>query len=256
MVMIINIINWALVILRDLFFCAALFFSFKVSNKLLHQHHKTSIMRIKSVVFLFLNAALLFLTAGFILNDILTIFFKANLAPNIVMIAVLIVSNIFFIIAFSYFWHHSSKLHKLEQKEWAFFLCVIAAVMIWLKYITSTAIIPLFHLFSTLEKTVWLLSPFTSSLVFLLTLVIHPRYKAGIIRSPLWYISSGAFAYFIGFMMMLNSQLKTGSEPSQIVYTVILLLSAFYFCIGFYAANKKYSRNTNQSMPEPIQYIK
>jgi FtsH-binding integral membrane protein len=84
------------------------------------------------------------------------------------------------------------------------------------------------------------LYPVLVSLIFIFTLVVHPRMKARIIRTPLWYISSGVFTYFIGYMIYTYSLWNTTQPFVPAVYSAFLMISAAYFCLGFYAAKRKY----------------
>jgi hypothetical protein len=236
--MIIEITTIIMNIIRDLLLCFGILFSFKTSKTLLSKHHARAIFNIKSVVFFFLSIAITSLTIAFITQDFMSIS-RIDLL-RIISAALFLMANIFFIIAFAYFWHSTAKIHKLHKKEFLFFFGVVASVILWIKYLFSNVILPHAHLLPINEQIFMLLLPLTLALAFLLTLVIHPRYKAKVIQTPLWYISSAAFTYFLGQMIMFYLEIREGNQVLIIIKSFLLMISAFYFALGFFVASKKY----------------
>jgi len=224
--------------MRDLILGLSLYYAFKTVGSLMRGMHQNRIMHIKKVVFLYLGLAASFLLAGFISQDFSLLIGKNQF--GVISTALFFASNMLFIIAFSYFWHHSSKLHRLQAKEFLFFIGVIAAVFLWLHYLIINHIIPRVNILPISDKLLLLFNPISLALAFLLTLVIHPRYKAGVIRTPPWYLSSGVFMYFIGHMMMIYHHLRQESAILPFIYAFLMMMSSIYFLFGFFVASKKY----------------
>ena len=197
------------------------------------------ILDIKRFVFAALTLTVAFLALGFIIEN-----FYGLLDPGFKALSVILfsISYLLGIIAFSYFWHHSAKFHKLQVIDSLFFSGVFAAILLWIYYLFRASIINSAGSLSLLGKIVYLIHPFAVSLIFLLTLIIHPAHKANVIRTPLWYLSSGVFAYFLGYMVMIYAFIRSAPRLIAILYTMLFLLSAMYFALGFYAASKKFGK--------------
>jgi hypothetical protein len=218
-----------------LFFAA--YFAIAVVRNLYSKKHKIEIMHIKRSVFSWLAAGVSCMALAFLL-DKLNYFSPGSFAWLVDLFFV--ASYLALAAAFAYFWYRSAKLHTLHIKEPIFIFGVVCGVFIWLYYLFVLSIIPgsvgmpfgirLLHFFY----------PVAVSLIFIFTLVVHPRMKANVIRTPLWYISNGVFAYFIGYMMHSYSFWNTTLSFLPIVSSAFLLLSAFHFCIGFFAAKRKF----------------
>ncbi len=203
-----------------------------------HKKHKHPIMIIKQKVFILLMISIVLLLFGMTIqhiNEILGI----HTIPTIADIF-LVPSFILMTLGFTYFWKEISKLHKLHPKDSVFVIGVASGVFIWLYYLFRLSIIPSSASMSILEKLLHYFYPIIISIMFLMTLRIQPTFKAGIIRTPLWYISHGVFTHFIGYMMYVYYFWNNGYTWFPVTYTAIFLVSAIYFTIGFYSAKKKY----------------
>jgi hypothetical protein len=149
---------------------------------------------------------------------------------------------ILLLIAFAYFWHDSSRFHRLHISEPIFFLGVFAGVMLWLYYMMRITVQANAAGLSLLNKIILFIHPLVVTIIFLLTLIIHPAHKAKVIRTPLWYISSGVFLYFIGYNIMAYSFVRPAAKLIPLLYTILLFLSAVYFTLGFFVASRKFGK--------------
>jgi hypothetical protein len=113
-------------------------------------------------------------------------------------------------------------------------------VFIWLYYLFVLSINPGASGAGLGSRLLAYSPPILVSLMFLLTLVVHPRMKAKIIRTPLWYISSGIFTYFIAYMIREYYVWNATYTFIPVVYAALMLISSFYLCLGFFAAKRKF----------------
>jgi hypothetical protein len=201
-------------------------------------------LEIKRFVFAALTIAVAFLAIGFIIENFYGLLDPGFKPASVIMFSI---SYLLGIIAFSYFWYRSAKFHKLRVIDSLFFSGVFAAILLWIYYLFRASIINSAGSLSLLGKIVYLVHPFAVSLIFLLTLIIHPAHKANVIRTPLWYLSSGVFAYFLGYMVMIYAFIRSAPRLIAILYTVLFLLSAMYFALGFFAASKKFGQSNQKS---------
>jgi drug/metabolite transporter (DMT)-like permease len=197
-------------------------------------------MQIKKPVFVLINSGILFLILGFIIESAQGIFDKNFTMASIIFFSA---SYVLLIVAFGYFWYHSTKLHKLHITEPVFFMGVIAAVLIWIYYLLRATIAAYPANLPLLDKIVLFYHPIAVALIFILTLVIHPAHKAKVIRTPIWYVSSGIFFYFLGYMAFAYSLTKQPSNLVMLLYSGLFLISAACFLLGFLVANKKFSHD-------------
>jgi uncharacterized membrane protein len=225
--------------LQVVFLFAAVFFAVIALAKLYHKKHKTHIMLIKRKVFALIGFGVAALAVGYLVKYLYAAF-SLEMFPG--------PQDLFFIMGylslaagFAFFWYESSKLHTLHIKEPIFIFGVICGVFLWLYYLFMMSIMPNSASLSLGGKLLNYFYPVMVSLIFIFTLVVHPRMKARLIRTPLWYLSSGVFTYFIGFMIYTYSLWNTTLPFVPMVYSAFMMLSALYFCLGFYAAKKKYS---------------
>jgi len=200
----------------------------------------TDILRIKKNVFYFLTAGSYSLSIGLTISSV-GLLFGVGYIPFFI--------DLFFVIGYSsltlgflYFWYKSGKLHKLHVKEPFFILGVFCGVFIWLYYLFVLSILPNSDGLSFMNRLLNFFYPVIVSMMFLSTLVIHPRMKAGLIRTPLWYISSGVFTHFLAFMMYEYAVWNNAFVTLERVYRILFIISAAYFAIGFFAAKRKYSK--------------
>ncbi len=217
----------------------ALFFSITATKHLFTKNYREEIMHIKKIVFLLFTTGLGFLGIAFTIDDIYQFLGKPvfSLPANIFFS----ISYVFFILAFAYFWSKSERFHNLPQKELLFFLSVIFIVSIWLYYLFVGLIIPKIPNLPLLNKLFVFFNPLAVSSIFIFTLVVHPRLKAGVIRTPLWYLSCGIFVYFIGYMFLIYSYWYPKHRFIPIIYSVLFLFSLLYFLLGSFAAKRKFS---------------
>ena len=193
------IIEW----LRNILLAIALLYGVKTIKALFKTDSKNQIIGMKRIVFTLIALGIAFLLIGFLVQN-LTGGFVNNF--SLVSAIFFTIAYLFLIAAFAYFWHDSSKYHKLHISEPVFFLGVSAGVMLWLYYFFRIVMIS--KIDTLYERTVLVAFPVAVAIIFLLTLIIHPAHKAKVIRTPLWYISSGVFMYFIAFNIMLYSLLR------------------------------------------------
>ena len=214
----------------------ASYLSIVAVKHLFSRMHPHEIMRVKRVVFSLLSVAVLLLTLANLVNVAFRFVAVAWWLDNVLFIA----SYLCFAAAFGYFWYSTAKMHQLHIKEPIFMLGVVCGVFIWLYYLFVLSIIPGVEGADLGSKILAYSPPVLVSLMFVLTLVVHPRMKANIIRTPLWYISSGVFMYFIAYMIREYYVWNSTYSFIPVLYAVLLLLSSFYFALGFFAAKKKF----------------
>ncbi len=200
--------------------------------------HTTAIMLVKKKVFTLMSVALVAMLAAFLVNYLYR--FPGGTRVISAYDFFITISYILFIAALAYFWYGATKLHKLHVKEPIFMFGVACAVFIFNYYLYVTALIPASSGKSSIMATMMLTYPVLVSLMFLLTLIIHPVHRAGIIRTPLWYISTAVFTYFIGSMMYEYFMWVIAREILPAFFSAFFVLSASTFCIGMKAALKKY----------------
>lgn len=227
-------IDW----IRNIVLCIALFFAAACVERLFMGGFKSSILHIKKLLFAWVTLAFSFLALGFFTGEPID-FLQKGFLPTVSALF-FTASYAMFIIALLFFWHHSSKMHRLYRKELFFFSAVISAVLIWLLFLFKATLLPRLMIFTELTRINLFLQPMMVSLMFLLTLKIHPAVKAKVIRTPLWYVSSGIFFYFLGFMALIHSTFNQHLKFIPVLYSVLFLLSGVYFLIGFVVADKKY----------------
>lgn len=152
------------------------------------------------------------------------------------------ISFILFIAALGYFWYEVRKLHQLHIKEPIFMFGVICGIFIFNYYLYVTALVPATAGKTGIANLLVLIYPVFISMMFILTLIIHPVLRAGIIRTPMWYISSAVFTYFLGFKMYYYHMYAKPSVFLPPFYSAMYVISAFTLCIGLEAALKKYRK--------------
>jgi glucan phosphoethanolaminetransferase (alkaline phosphatase superfamily) len=103
------------------------------------------------------------------------------------------------------------------------------------------------------QRIILFLHPLAVALIFLLTLIIHPARQAKVIRTPLWYVSSGVFLYFIGYMIMAYSFIKPVAKLIPLLYTILLFLSSVYFALGLFAASRKFGKKEQKEQQTDSQ---
>ncbi|MFH1063813.1 MAG: hypothetical protein V1729_01895 [Candidatus Woesearchaeota archaeon] len=232
----IQLMGWA----QALLLIAAAFYGVRNLHGLITAKHKKGVMQIKRTTFLFLTPGIIFLTIAFLINNAYGILGAATF-PSFADIF-FVLSYTLFTIGFAYFWFASAKLHKLNIKEPFFILGVSCAVFIWLYFLFRSSIIPNTAGNPFLMNALDYFYPIIVSLMFLFTLVIHPRLKAGIIRTPLWYISTAIFTYFIAYMIYTYSIWHSSIEFLPMLSTALFMISAGDFALGFYTGHKKYKK--------------
>jgi hypothetical protein len=242
------ILEWV----RNLILVFGVVLGVQVTIKLFEKQTTEKMMDIKKIVFLLLTIAFAFMALGFITENISGV---VNHDFSLFGAICFSLAYICCIIAFSYFWHQSSRFHKLHLSEPIFFIGVVAAVMLWDYYLMRLSIGIILTTPSLLNKLIFLIHPLAVSLIFLLTLIIHPTHQAKVIRTPIWYLSGGVFFYFIAYMMLTYSFLKPTGKVLPFVYSILFIISSAYFAIGFYAAKKKYADDVKKETagPEAVQ---
>ncbi|MBU2561706.1 MAG: hypothetical protein KKD17_05390 [Nanoarchaeota archaeon] len=202
------------------------------------QKHKKEIMQVKKSVFTWLAIGITSMALAYLAQNIIMV--SGRYARITVADVLFVLSFASLAIGFDYFWYKTAKMHKLHIKEPVFIFGVICGVFIWLYYLFVMAIIPNSTGYPVTVRALYYFYPVMVSLIFIFTLVVHPRMKAGVIRTPIWYISNGVFTYFIAYMIQTYYKWNMGAEFLSTVYSVLFLISACYFALGFYAARKKY----------------
>ncbi len=233
------IIEW----LRNLLLIIALFYGIKAIKALFSADSKNDIIGMKRVVFTLITAGIAFLLLAFIIENFNGVINKSFTQAGIAFFSL---AYILLLIAFAYFWHDSSRFHRLHISEPIFFLGVFAGVMLWLYYMMRISVQANAAGLSLLNKIIFFIHPLAVAIIFLLTLIIHPAHKAKVIRTPLWYISSGVFLYFIGYNIMAYSFVRPAARLIPLLYTILLFLSAVYFTLGFFVASRKFGKADEQ----------
>jgi hypothetical protein len=231
-------ISMTLFIAFDLMLFVSLFFAIRALKNLYSIRSGKRIVHIKKVVFSWLTAATAFLAIAFLINSIQALFYIYTEYSFADIFFVL--SYVSFTMGFGYFAYRAGELHKLHIKEPIFIIGVACAIFIWLYYLFRMVIIPASLLDPPLMKFLNGFYHISVSVILILTLAVHPRMKSGIIRTPLWYITNGIFAYFLAFMFYSYASWTTAPMFLHAVYPVLFFLSACYLCLGFYAASRKY----------------
>jgi len=224
--------------LQVAFLIIALIFAVLAVKRVHHKKHKKQIMLIKQKVFVILIIAMGLLTIGDIIQHTLAVLGKLGY-PSIAD-AFFAPSYVLFAVAFGYFWYRVGKIHKLHPKEPVFMFAVACGVFIWLYYLFTLSIIPALPADCSVRRFLMIFYPIIVSLMFILTLKIHPTFRAGLIRTPLWYISHGVFTHFLGYQMYAYYLWNSTYSWFPALYTALYMISALYFAIGFWAAKKKY----------------
>lgn len=216
----------------------AAYFAIFSTRQFYLKDHKKEIMKVKKTAFTWLTIGISSMALAYLLQTTAKSggFYRT---PGL--------ADIFFVLSFAtlaigfdYFWYKTAKMHKLHIKEPIFIVGVVCGVFLWLYYLFVMAIIPNSAGQPIAVRALHFFYPVIVSLLFIFTLVIHPRLKAGVIRTPLWYISNGVFAYFIGYMMFTYYRWTGAGQYLTYMFSFLFLLSALYFLLGFYAAGKKY----------------
>jgi len=239
------IIEW----LRNLLLIIALFYGIHTIKALFRADSRDNIIGMKRVVFTLIAYGLFFILIAFIIENIGGVIDK-NFTPAGTIFFSL--AYILLLIAFAYFWHDSSRFHRLHISEPIFFLGVFAGVMLWLYYMMRITVQANAAGLSLLNKIIFFIHPLAVAIIFLLTLIIHPAHKAKVIRTPLWYISSGVFLYFIGYNIMAYSFVRPAAKLIPLIYTILLFLSAVYFTLGFFVASRKFGSSKEKIIKERI----
>ncbi len=203
-----------------------------------HKKHKKQIMLIKQKVFIMLIIAIATLTTGMMTRQTMELLGMQAMPSAADLFLVLSYAS--FAAAFAYFWSAVRKLHKLHPKDSVFMLGVTCGIIIWLYYLFQLSLIPRSISAGPYEKFLMFYYPLIVALMFLLTLRIHPTFRSGLIRTPLWYMSHGVFTHFLAFNMYAYSLWNTSYGFLTTIYTALYLISSIYFVIGFWAAKKKY----------------
>lgn len=227
------IIEW----LRNLLLVIALLYAIKTVKALFKTDSKNKVIGMKRIVFTLVAGGIAFLLLGLVAENFHGIIDKNFTLAGIVLFSI---AYILLLMAFIYFWHDSSRFHLLNISEPIFFLGVCAGVMLWLYYIIRITLEANAGGMPLLNKVIYFIHPLAVSIIFLLTMIIHPAHKAKVIRTPLWYISSGVFLYFLGYNIMIYSFVKPVARLIPLLYTVLLFLSAAYFTLGFFVASRKF----------------
>jgi hypothetical protein len=237
------IIEW----LRNILLGIALFFGIQTIKKLFQTDSKNGIIGMKRIVFTLITIAFAFLMLGFIIENMqgVTSISRHSTTLSIIFFSI---SYLLLIFAFAYFWYDSSRFHLLHVSEPVFFAGVTAGVLIWIYYLFRSTFLA-HPVLASNQGIIFFLHPLAVALIFLLTLIIHPAHKAKVIRTPLWYISSGIFMYFLGYMIMAYSFIKPVAKLIPLLYTILLFLSSAYFALGLFAASRKFG----SSKPEIIK---
>jgi len=239
------VIEW----LRNILLIIALFYAIKTIKALFKADSKNDIIGMKRVVFTLIAAGIAFLLLAFIIENFSGVINKSFTLAGIVFFSL---AYILLLIAFAYFWHDSSRFHRLHISEPIFFLGVFAGVMLWLYYMMRITVQANAAGLSLLNKIIFFIHPLAVAIIFLLTLIIHPAHKAKVIRTPLWYISSGVFLYFIGYNIMAYSFVRPAAKLIPLLYTMLLFLSAVYFTLGFFVASRKFGSSKENIIKERI----
>ncbi|MEK6938104.1 MAG: hypothetical protein AABX04_03595 [Nanoarchaeota archaeon] len=236
----IEIITQILEGVRSALLLIGLFLSVK-AVKALVQHESTERMHlIKKNVFVWLMWGMFFLVIATVGKNIsLTVG-----ATSLVGDGFLIVHYFFFLLAFSYFWKSSGKLHQLSQREKIFLVGVICLVLIGVVYLIYSLILPGETSGKGLEKVLHWLYPIIVSILFLSTYSVRSRVRAKLIDRSLWYISNGVFFYFLGYICFSYVYFSGSKLPYlPLIYTFLFIISAGYYVLGFLVARKKIGKD-------------
>jgi len=221
-------------------FIAFLFSVLATRNLFIHKFRE-EIIRTKRLVFLFLTCALGFLTIAVSVSGLFN-FFGLDVFPSVADLFFLFAYS-FFLVAFAFLWFKIKRLHKLHKKDVLFCFNVGFAILIWLYYLSTNVIAQSVSGLSVLGKFLIFFYPLVVSSIFFLTLIIHPLLRAGIISTPLWYVSSGVFLYFIGFMISFYYYWHPTIDVIPVIYSVLFFLSSLYFILGAFAARRTFSKS-------------
>jgi len=217
----ITIINWIQVV----FLFIASYFGAVTLVWFYSKKHRKDIMRIKRTVLTLIAAGTIALAIGFTIQNIMG-YAKITAADFFFVIGYALLA-----LGFNHLWYMTAKMHKMHVKDPVFIFGVVCGVFIWLYYLFVLSIIPQSITQALPIRALSFYYPIIVSLIFMFTLVVHPRLKAGVIHTPLWYISNGVFMHFIGFMMYTYSLWNITEAPLHEISSVLLMISAFYFAL-------------------------
>jgi hypothetical protein len=233
------ILEW----LRNILLILALLYGVKTVKALFKDDSKSDIIGMKRAVFTMITIGLFSMLAALFIENSIGITDKYFTIPSIILFSL---AYIFLLSAFAYFWHDSSRYHLLHISEPVFFLGVFIGVMLWMYYLFMLIMQAYASGLTLVNKIILFIHPIVVAIIFLLTLIIHPAHKAKVIRTPLWYISSGIFLYFIGYNIMVYSFIRPVARLIPLLYNMLFFLSAAYFNLGFFAASRKFSQKQTQ----------
>lgn len=232
------IISQIMIWLASVLFLVAFFFIIPAAKHLFSKNFEEE--HIKKEIFVLFSFGIGFFAVAFALRNVFEVVgVIVNLGAYL-----LLAGYLCFTIAFFIFWHSTGEFHQLSRKEKVFMFNTIAAVVIWLYLFLIYSVAPKAVNLPSLSEFGAFFYPFAVALMFISTLVVHPRLKAGIIRTPIWYISSGAFFYFLYFALMSYAVWQEVSGVIQIAYSFLLFVSSFYFALGAFAAKRKFKQPT------------
>jgi hypothetical protein len=218
---------------------ASTFFAILTVKRLSKAKHMKKMLEIKRDTFILLTPGIAALAIAYLYQNIL-LFTGEYIFPSGADIF-FSAAYILFALGLAYFAFRAMNIHKIHIKDHIFSFAVLCAVFIWLYYMFVVVIIPRSTDLPFLTTLLDYAYPVLVSIIFLLTLIIQPLLRMKKIRTPLWYISSGIFVYFLGYMMYTHFLWTTSAISLPPVYTALFMLSSIYFLLGFVAAKRKYS---------------
>lgn len=204
-------------------------------------HSREELIKVKRPVFVFLTLGLAFLAMAFTLKNIYSVLGKTAFPAAADFFFPF--SYLFFVAGFGYFWYNTKSLHRLPNKEIFFFFTTVFLVLLWLYYL-------FFHLITVASlswpaKFLVFFYPSAVSLMFILTLIIPARLKAGLICTPLWYFACAIFAYFLGFSLSAYAP-YSAYFLLPFLSAFLFLISSVYFVLGALTAQKKFHSSQHQ----------
>lgn len=226
--------------MQVLLLCLAGFFSIEAVILLYTRKHKNPIMRFKGRIYFLLMVGVLSLTIAYSMKHVYSYVFGETIP--LVSDLFFVISYVTLIVAFVLFWVDTGNIKKFEKKEPYFMFGVIAMVVIWILYFFVKIMRPGLDGMPAMNIYLYYFYPLAASFLFFSTLIIYPSYRAGHIKSPLYYMSAGIFMNFIAEMFYLYNKWNLPSRYMEYAYSIFFVISSFYFLLGFYAAYKKWKR--------------
>jgi hypothetical protein len=202
-------------------------------------HITLSHFGLKRRVFMWLCWAMVWLFLGLLIETINEIF---GIIPLWLSGVLILFANGLWVVAFAEFWYKSASFHSLHLREKIFGalmgILVAIGVLILIKNVLTHSSMTRFDA----EFYLMIINIILISTALILTFVVYPRVKAGVIDNSLRYITSGIFTYFLSFLLQTYVQFSSKLLWLDFLSWLLFFGSLVYFWCGFVAARRYHIR--------------